>query len=1184
MPRVTRSPVVPSRIRLSGRATRAVARRSTGQQITPSVDIGGIWGRFPGFKPNPLKFSVRRPQDLLSFDLYPVNLKVAADGARLVRIDPGKTAILVLQLPPQHFGEQAWLDKTGPDVSASTVAGMPETTDDPAINDKNTTTASAEPIGPLPAARMRMAGPSRLAFTMPEEESSLALTFDAVLQACLTWPLRLSALAQPDPPQRHEAQDLGWLLDVTNSAAFDQAITTLSDALTGLAPRSVLRAVSTAAGRLAGSMKHHTNRGSAAQARSHVTRAMSSEIAALQRRYSGLRGESHRELLLAYTAALATREYARINPRYVAEKLSRFPDILLLLKPHQPPDTVTALELPYRLITTPILPAQWRHAPLPVTHQGRTELWHTRLSASDNKPADSGTRIRAIWSPDYLLPDMVNIVNQTLPFRMSLDPLDREMLVKLMAGFNERVSRSVMYRPRSGAADRLILSPLGALLDAEGNWNPQVNPMGVDLEQWRHLASIGRDQYVRVVYRGFLYPFGHSASLIKVTERKFEDHDGPTRRVAVLRQRFFIVVREPLRHYAGSGHQFDGRNFPFSSVEILTRVTPSLLAPEKPGSKPSPDNNVFNSIVHRECFWPSLSASNRFQFELRFTDIEGDTSSFAMPLLFVGMEANGSHASAIRTVYNLADTGRRSGDAGGQSIAFAPVPAVTVEGGDPRLPARNITFAAANNTAAGNREARTYPELERADVAVAAAQRMLGKADATLSVQYFPAYKSGGFGGANPGEVFLEAAGAALGLDFKNDLKSDSVGALAAPSMQIAGLSRLLGPAGDIANVAADSFDPAQFFDGAELLGGIKISDIIGVVTALTNTEAPQMLTRELPERIEASFEWETKITDSDPLGLLVPGAGGDTILSIHSLTSSPINQPDAATVETHASLVHFKVNLFDFITIWFERLQFDASSGSKPEVLVDLDPDEAVMFGGPLEFVNELKDIIPIDGFSDPPNLDITPSGLSASYSLGLPDLQVGILALTNISIGAGFSLPFDSRPVSVTFNFCERQSPFSLTVSMFGGGGFFLIGVGSKGVQEIEAALEFGAGVAINLGVASGSVEVKAGIYFHWLSDSVELAGYVRLHGELSVIGLISVSLTFNLQLAYLKEGQESVVWGEATLVVEVEVLVFSASVEVHCRREFAGSESDPRFIDLVPQPAIWDEYCGAFAQEAA
>jgi hypothetical protein len=59
---------------------------------------------------------------------------------------------------------------------------------------------------------------------------------------------------------------------------------------------------------------------------------------------------------------------------------------------------------------------------------------------------------------------------------------------------------------------------------------------------------------------------------------------------------------------------------------------------------------------------------------------------------------------------------------------------------------------------------------------------------------------------------------------------------------------------------------------------------------------------------------------------------------------------------------------------------------------------------------------------------------------------------------------------------------------------------------------------------------------------------------------------------------------VFGEATLTIEVEVLFVSFDVSVTCRKEFAGPDADPKFIDLVPDEPTWDEYCGAFAQEAA
>ena len=75
-------------------------------------------------------------------------------------------------------------------------------------------------------------------------------------------------------------------------------------------------------------------------------------------------------------------------------------------------------------------------------------------------------------------------------------------------------------------------------------------------------------------------------------------------------------------------------------------------------------------------------------------------------------------------------------------------------------------------------------------------------------------------------------------------------------------------------------------------------------------------------------------------------------------------------------------------------------------------DGDEAVRFGGPLEFVNEMRKFIPGNGFSDPPGLAVTPSGISASYSLTLPAIGVGIFALSNASLGAAFNLPFDAAP----------------------------------------------------------------------------------------------------------------------------------------------------------------------------
>jgi len=104
--------------------------------------------------------------------------------------------------------------------------------------------------------------------------------------------------------------------------------------------------------------------------------------------------------------------------------------------------------------------------------------------------------------------------------------------------------------------------------------------LGDALEEWTHKGTQGRDNYVRVVYKGYLFPFGHPASLIKITERKFYVQNG--RNIAYLFQRMFIVVREPIKQFGASklvdsaGRSID-RAMPFKQIQITTITTPDIM-------------------------------------------------------------------------------------------------------------------------------------------------------------------------------------------------------------------------------------------------------------------------------------------------------------------------------------------------------------------------------------------------------------------------------------------------------------------------------------------------------------------------------------------------------------------------------------------------------------------------------
>jgi hypothetical protein len=297
-----------------------------------------------------------------------------------------------------------------------------------------------------------------------------------------------------------------------------------------------------------------------------------------------------------------------------------------------------------------------------------------------------------------------------------------------------------------------------------------------------------------------------------------------------------------------------------------------------------------------------------------------------------------------------------------------------------------------------------------------------------------------------------------------------------------------------------------------------------------------------------------------------------------------------APTATVRCALTHFDLNLLGnqdaaFIRLEFEKIEFTADASLKTNVDVGF---SGIHFIGILSFVEALRDLIPLDGFSDPPALTVDEHGIDASFSVALPSLAVGVMNLSNLSLGAGFTVPFIGQPLSVRFFFCTREAPFNLTVSLFGGGGFFGIAIDPHGVQKLEAAFEFGAAIAVDFGVASGGVHVMAGIYFRMEPGKGALTGYFRLGGYVDVLGLISASIELYLDLTYAFDEGKCV--GHATLTIEVHVLFFSASVHISAERKFAGSSGDPSFAALMgPADGVpitpetdyaWREYCEAFA----
>lgn len=748
---------------------------------------------------------------------------------------------------------------------------------------------------------------------------------------------------------------------------------------------------------------------------------------------------------------------------------------------------------------------------------------------------------------DIILPDVPGIPERPRPSR----PRSRLFNPVEQIGFNDLILPDVIFQ-QSGQ---------------------------LDLSEWVHIATQGRDHYVRIVYEGELWPCRHRAALVKITERKFREVGGIVG--AYMIQRMFIVVREPEK-------LFNDRRMPYRRVRLTTLVTPDIAEPEiKAGTARS--------------FWVEVMTGTGevyFPFHGIAEDHGGKESDFAIPMMFVSISDLPDNAVTVAKYYNAKDMiVPRQAKVPGQKITFAPKnKAGDTTNDNTELVTESINFVVDPEDIA--------PRMLMAAVKIPQVNELLGTDKAT-TIRYSPDYLANDFDEANgvfaeiakldngnysDGNPFAGILADTLGATFN----SNQAGGFATPNMSLSTLTRELGPvAGKAADALLDSFKPSDFFgDGlAFLFGTFDLAKLIP--TGPLGQNAPQMkiTTVEIPggQKITACLNWKPPLKDVD---LVVARFKKDykqnsnfeiigCIEKELKLDGSLLGEP---TFDMTGTLTNFQVIILESVTVNFLEFGFESHSGQKTDVKVKLDPETPLAFGGDLAFVEELRNAIPPDLFGDGPFLDISPSGITAGFSFALPPVAVGVFALKDVSLGAAMTLPFlDGKPV-FDFNVSTREKPFLLSVSIFGGGGFFRLQIDTAGFKMVEAAFEFGVTCALDLGVASGEVHVMAGIYFSLQRKegstelSAILSGYLRMGGSLEVLGIIKVSVEFNLSFTYDSDTDKA--YGRATLTVEVEVLFFSASVELTVERAFGGESGDPKFGEMYDTADKWSRYALAFA----
>ena len=786
----------------------------------------------------------------------------------------------------------------------------------------------------------------------------------------------------------------------------------------------------------------------------------------------------------------------------------------------------SAIAVPARATLVPLV-AHWRMGADPELLSGRGSLWRARLDAPVR---DGGLRARL---------KLVQVADAASPLW-------------------DVIPSVVELGQRQGGvmeAQRFDFSPIGASVRMHGPvdfHNDEITPDLLPLiESYQHDIDFGRDSRVQVVTAGHLSS-GHPASLVRLRRRIFvggnpDNGFAQAESVAFLDTVITIVVTDPVLDVDELAAAYAGpaRDMPFRTLRLVTTHASNIDGPPV-------DPEAFPE------FWVEVGGQP-IQFALQGTDWAGNVVDFSVPLVFIPDGRFG--ALSFSRVFNQHGPERHTAGVGSTSVALVAPESPAAAGVAPMtVEALTLGFQQA---VAGSTGAPVLPVLASVRVVVDAATQFTGIRTPVEAV-WHPAYLSSG----------LDAVANRLGsyLSLTNPLPiafgdARQIGGLATPDMSVAALTVLKGavPSGfenpqlpDLAAIKAQ-------FSAAKVLGVIKLEDLVD----FGRLGPPELTERVTPQQAELSYLFTATIKSDGNSSVLQPV--GESALTLSArMTRQFADGATAATVS--GSLSNLAIKIAGIVTLRFTALTFSADPGSTPTI----DPKGLrLSFDGDLSFLQKLSQAMEDLGLGGLV-IKVGTDRITAGFKLTLPALSMGMFSLTNLSVSALLTVPFNGNPVQFTLAVAERFKPFGVSVSLFSGGGFFALSMSSRGVDRVEAALEFGGSMQLDLIVASGGLSVMAGIYFRLDGNGVTLGGYLRASGQVTVLGIITISADFFMQISYQESTQKAI--GEASLTLGIKVLFFSKSVTLRVERRFSALSGDPTFTDCY-EVEDWEAYCDAF-----
>ena len=232
----------------------------------------------------------------------------------------------------------------------------------------------------------------------------------------------------------------------------------------------------------------------------------------------------------------------------------------------------------------------------------------------------------------------------------------------------------------------------------------------------------------------------------------------------------------------------------------------------------------------------------------------------------------------------------------------------------------------------------------------------------------------------------------------------------------------------------------------------------------------------------------------------------------IPSASGAPPRPTVSSTFE--GTLPRVAITIPDVLKICFQPITFAGGTGRASTLEAKLDRVEIKQ---ELDVLEKLKALLGrSDGGGPYVVLRQDVPAIEAGYLLSVGSFTIGDLAILNINFAAALVLPFDGSDARISLSLGTLDQPFLLSMAPYGGGGFFGLEAGAKGITTGAASFEYGGVAAVDYGPLEAVGRITTGVYVRQSAGSAVLSAifFAGFSGHVACFG---VATTFTLRLAH-------------------------------------------------------------------